>query len=213
MAASPQDFDRSLVEAKEVALAGNAPLVLGAPPTIWEVEGGAVDVFAVPRGETGPRTHLCSVAPGQVLCGVDASPVSSLLAVGPSGTFLRQLPVESLQEIAGNPEAAADLAGRLDGWVGGPFGEITRAAGPKIFEELRPGVETTLAEAGRVTRARAGVVWVRHLEGSSSLLGEADLALGEGDLIPLPEGLWLVSAGEARLAGIPTHDLLATAEL
>ncbi|HSG39516.1 MAG TPA: NHLP bacteriocin export ABC transporter permease/ATPase subunit, partial [Thermoanaerobaculia bacterium] len=104
--------------------------------------------------------------------------------------------------------AAADLAVRLDAWLSGLFGEIARAAAPRVFEELRPGDETRLEEAGRSARPREGVAWVRHLEGGSRLLGEEALGLGNGDLVPVPEGLWLVSDGTARLSSLATGAVL-----
>jgi NHLM bacteriocin system ABC transporter ATP-binding protein len=201
-------LDRALAEGDAVPLAGNAPLLLGASPGIWLVETGAAEVFAVAGDGEGPRTHLCTAAAGQMLCGVaDGAPLS-LLAVGHTGTRLRRLPVDRLRELARDPEAAADLAAGLDGWLAGLLGGISRAAGPKVFAELRPGAETHLAEAGKTARTQEGVAWVRHVEGSSRLLGEPELPLSDGDLVPVPEGLWLVSDGEARISAFGTRDLL-----
>ncbi|HEY4587688.1 MAG TPA: NHLP bacteriocin export ABC transporter permease/ATPase subunit, partial [Thermoanaerobaculia bacterium] len=201
-------LDRARAESEEVPLAGNAPLLLDASPGIWLIETGAAEVFAVPREGGGPRTHLCSVAAGQVLCGAANDAPLSLLAVGHAGTRLRRLAAELLRELARDPEAAAGLAAGLDGWLAGLLGGISRAAGPKVFAELRPGAETHLEEAGKAARTQEGVAWVRHVEGSSRLLGEAELPLSDGGLVPLPEGLWLVSDGEARLAALGTRDLL-----
>ena len=119
----------------------------------------------------------------------------SLLAVGHAGTRLRRLPADRLRELARDPGTAADLAARLDGWLAGLLGGISRAAGPKVFAELRPGAETHLAEAGKAARPREGVAWVRHLEGSSRLLGEAELALRDGRPLPRAGG---ALAGERR---------------
>jgi hypothetical protein len=166
-------LDRALAESEAVPLAGNAPLRLDSSPGVWLVETGTAEVFAVPREGEGPRTHLCSAAAGQVLCGVaDGAPLG-LLVAGHAGTRLRRLSADRLRELARDPETAADLAARLDGWLAGLLGGISRAAGPKVFAELRPGTETYLAEAGKAARPREGVAWVRHLEGSSRLLGEA----------------------------------------
>jgi len=202
-------LDRALAESEEVRLAGNAPLRLDSSPEVWFVEAGSAEVFAVPGGGDGPRIHLCSVAPGQLLCGFQEAAASTLLAVGHAGTSLRRLPADRLRELARDPGTAIDLAARLDGWLAGLLGGISRAAGPKVFAELRPGAETHLAEDGKAARPREGVAWVRHLEGSSRLLGEAELALSDGNLFPVPEGLWLVSEGEARISALGTRDLLA----
>jgi NHLM bacteriocin system ABC transporter ATP-binding protein len=165
-----------------------------------------VEIFAVPRHAVGARLHLCTIAAGGILCGVDPEPRGDrlaelgLLAVGLPGARLRRLP-QALPE--------ADLAARIDTWISGLCGGLTRPAAPKVYDELRPGGEVCWSEAGRTARAREGVVWVRHLEGQSRLLGEETLTVRTGDLVPVPEILWLVSAGEARLSSLSTLDLLA----
>jgi NHLM bacteriocin system ABC transporter ATP-binding protein len=215
--AIPPDLEQALArEGGVVRLAGNAPLPLDSAGDVWFVEEGTVELFAVPRDGSGPRTHLATAPSGQILCGLDPAADGhgfTFLAVGPAGTLLRRLPAERLQELAQEPEAARDLSRRLDAWLAGLFGGLSPAAAPKLFTELRPGAETRLEAAGRTARAREGVVWVRHLEGGSHLLGEPRLALLNGDLLPVPEGLWLVSAGEARISALGTGDLLAGDEL
>lgn len=190
-------------------LAGNAPLPLDSGRDVWLVEAGKVEVFAVPRQGEGTRTHLWTAEAGQALCGFDPDGQSlGLLAVGHPGTRLRRLSESDLRDLTRDPAAAADLAARLDAWVSGLFGEIARAAAPKAFAALTPGGETRLEEAGRSARPGEGVAWVRHLEGGSLLMGEEGLALGDGDLVPVPEGLWLTSAGPARLASLATAAVL-----
>jgi NHLM bacteriocin system ABC transporter ATP-binding protein len=210
----PSLVDRALAESEEIRLAGgNAPLRLSSPSGVWFVEAGSVEVFAVAEGGEGPRIHLCSAAAGRLLCGVEDAAPFSLLAVGHAGTRLRWLPADRFQALARDPDTAADLAARLDGWLAGFLEGVPRVAGPKLFAELRPDTETHLAEAGKAARAQTGVAWVRETEGSTSLMGETELGLGGGDLLPLPEGLWLVSAGEARLSTLATRDLLMGEEL
>lgn len=205
--------ERALAEETgELRLAGNAPLPLGRDSegeALWLVEEGTVEVFAVPRDGAGARTHLCTVGTGQVLCGASPDGLRlGLLAVGHPGTRLRRLPARRWLELARDAPAAAELACRLDGWLQGLLAGVSPGAGPKVYDELRPGAVTHLAEAGRVARVREGVAWVRHLEGETRLLGEEGLAIRDGALVPVPEGLWLVSAGEARVTAAGTGDLL-----
>ena len=180
-----------------IPLSANAPLPL-TEAGVWIVEAGSADIFAVPPD--GVRTHLHTVGPGQILCGTDMDGHGlGLLAVGAPGTTLRRLAPDAI-----SPEL-------IDGWLGGLFGGLSRGAPPRVFEELRPGSEIHLAEAGRVARAQEGVAWVRHLEGESRFLGEDSLALRDGEPtqpMPVPQGAWLVSAGEARIAASSTADLL-----
>src|ERR1700760_1521183 len=109
-------LDRALTEGEAVLLPGNAPLRLGPSPAVWLVETGTAEVFAVLRDGEGPRIHLCTAAAGQGLWGAGAGSPLSRLAVGHSGTRLRRIPGDRLPELARDPEAAADLAARLDGW-------------------------------------------------------------------------------------------------
>jgi NHLM bacteriocin system ABC transporter ATP-binding protein len=194
-------------EPGEVPLAGNAPLPLDFAGDIWLVEEGMAEVFAVPQGESGPRVHLCTVGAGGILCGVDSAPDSghglALLALGAPGTRLRPLPASGLQ----------DLTDRLDAWLAGLCGGLDRPAAPRSFEELSPGTETRLEQAGRPARAREGVAWVRHLEGSTNLLGDERLRVDGAGLFPVPEPVWLVAAGEARLVSFATAEALRDSEL
>jgi ATP-binding cassette subfamily C protein len=194
-----------------LSLAGNAPLPLDSAGSVWLVEAGRVEVFAATGGAAGARTHLASAAAGQALFGCAAAdggrPV--LLAVGLPGTRLRRLDAADLAALLSDPGFAADLAGRLDGWLVRLAAGVAPVAAPKVFAELRPGAETHLDAAGRIARTREGVAWSRHLAGTTHLLGEESLALTDGVPFPVPEGAWLVSAGEARLASEATEALLA----
>ncbi|HSS50325.1 MAG TPA: hypothetical protein VLX28_15415, partial [Thermoanaerobaculia bacterium] len=195
-----------LTEPAEVPLAGNAPFPLNSVDEIWLVEEGMAEVFAVPQGETGPRIHLSTVYAGGILCGFESpeagGPGLGLLAVGAPGTRLRRLPAD---EVHG-------LAGQLDAWLAGLGGGLVHPAFPRSFESLRPGEETRL-EPRRPARSRDGVVWVRHLEGRTNLLGEERLRIEGSGLFPVPETVWLIAAGETRLASCGTAEALRAGAL
>ena len=194
---------------EEVRLAGNAPLLLDRARELYTVQEGTVEIFAMASGGSGSRLHLCTVPAGELLCAVPPRDASGLglLAVGHSDTRLLRIPAAGVRDLARTPGAAADLAARLDRWLLRLFGELSRAVAPKVYEELSPGAETLLEEAGRTARARTGVAWVQHLEGSSLLLGDPRLPLEDGP-VPVPETAWLVSAGRVRISALATGDLL-----
>lgn len=210
---APSEMGR-MVELPQ-ALAGNAPLALDSPACIWLVDEGTVEVFAAvsgPGGLSGPRTHLATATAGQALFGASAGPESGglgLLAIRQPGARLRRLDAGAVRDLARQPGLGADLAAWLDGWLVRLLGEVVPAAAPKLFAELRPGSETHLDGAGGVARAREGVVWTRHLAGSTRLLGEESLAFADGTPIPIPESVWLVSDGATRFSCEATAALLA----
>ncbi|HYG62733.1 MAG TPA: hypothetical protein VEL74_09135, partial [Thermoanaerobaculia bacterium] len=134
-------------EAEPLALAGNAPLSLDSADSVCFVEEGTVEVFAVPLDGSGPRTHLCTVPAGQLLCGAEPDGNGlGFLAVGHTGTRLSRLDLSRLQELAQDPDTAADLAGRLDAWLIRLAAGVFPAAVPRVFEELRAGINIYIEE-------------------------------------------------------------------
>ncbi len=129
------DLERALAkDADEVQLAGNAPLALDSSGAVWFVEEGRVEVFAVPLGAHQARTHLCTVEPGQALCGIEPGRDGhglTFLAAGHAGTRLRRLSVARLRQLAADPALAAELARRLDGWLIRLFSEVSHAVAPQ----------------------------------------------------------------------------------
>jgi NHLM bacteriocin system ABC transporter ATP-binding protein len=68
-------------------------------------------------------------------------------------------------------------------------------------------------DAHETVRAQKGTVWVRHLEGSSRLLGDPDLPPIRGDgLFPLSDPAWLESSGGTTLLGMDTESYVAQDE-
>ncbi len=179
------------------------PLALDATEGAWQVEAGTVEVFAVPRGRTGPRTHLLTVGAGGLLCALSAVADGrhglTLLAVGGAGTRLTHLPVDRLRRAAADTAGAPALARQLDDWLSGLARGLARPPAPKGCAELEPGTETRLEAARLPARAREGVAWVRHLEGRTNVLGEAGLTPAGDGLFPVPEGMWLSALEPARL--------------
>jgi ATP-binding cassette subfamily C protein len=200
-------------EAEEVEAGGNLPFRLAPAETAWFLAAGKVEVFAVrlgPDGSDGPRTHLFSAREGQMIFGVGALENGMvLLAVGNPGTRLLKLAVPRLRQMARDPQVSADLASLIEGWITGLASEIPRATPPKVFAELKPGAEAHLPEPGLFARSSNGVVWVRHIEGSSRFLGDPELTLTpEEYLLPVAERTWLESAAPVRLSSVDTRILL-----
>src|SRR5215210_2119028 len=108
-----RDLDRTTArDTGEIHLAGNAPLPLDSGRDVWLVEEGTVEVFAVPREGSGPRTHLWTATAGQMLCGLDPEKDGhglGLLAVGHPGTRLRPLSEAELRQRVRDPAVAAEL--------------------------------------------------------------------------------------------------------
>ena len=193
-------------EPGELEAGANAPLALDAG-AVWLVRSGAVEVFAVPAGEGGgPRTHLGTAGPGTVLFGARGGGGLALLAVGVRGARVTRVARVVGPRGLGAPPA---VAAAIDGWVRLLTRGLARGAAPKAFRDLAPGVAVRLDAPGEAARPRDGVVWVRHEEGSSRLLGRPSFGLAPGGFAPVAEEAWLVGDGGVGLACAGTAERLA----
>jgi ATP-binding cassette subfamily C protein len=194
---SPTDTSSDLA----IDFVGHAPLERDPAAGPWRVATGTLEVFAVPRGASGPRRHLLTVRAGGLVFGLGSTASSAhglgLLGVGGAGT--RLVPAGPLD---GRPELAADL----DAWLLGLAAGLGTPAAPKGWPEL-PGDGELAFEPGLGARVVAGVSWVEVLEGRATLFGPDDPAL-EG-AFPLPEPWWFLCAEGGRLRVRTTSEVLA----
>jgi ATP-binding cassette subfamily C protein len=210
-------------EAAEVEVSGNLPFHLVPAETAWYVAAGKVEVFSVRpteggnpgnagnAGNAGPRTHVLTARAGQMIFGFPTTSTGLvLLAVGLPGTRLWRLSLASLRQKARDPDFAAGLATLVEEWIAGLTREIPHATPPKDFTALKAGAETRLETAGLAVRPGQGVVWVRHVAGSSRFLGLPELHLDPQEfLLPLSERTWIESATEeVRLSAVDSRILL-----
>jgi NHLM bacteriocin system ABC transporter ATP-binding protein len=202
-------------------VAGNNPLPLDDRDSVWLVTAGRLDVFALPPprdGVAGARFHLLRVETGQLLFGVGKSDVA-LLAVGNPGSQVLRLARQQLQTPPPQgeptppaPDATARVGTLLDAWVQGLTAGVVRgphargAAVPKRVTILEPHKETRLAGGDNAGPAR-GVLWVRHLQGSSHFLGKSGPSLtAEGGFFPLAGPGWLTAGEEEAHLTAETAD-------
>jgi NHLM bacteriocin system ABC transporter ATP-binding protein len=198
--------------AREVT--GNNPLSLDEPETVWVVQSGRVDVFAVPLRDgraAGALIHLLRAEAGQVLVGVaPGGPAarSALLATGIPGCRVVRQAWARLRELAADPSLAGQVAALLEGWVEGLTAGVARDRLPKQFIILEPGKDYSITGGGVASPGR-GTVWVRHGQGSTQFLGKRGLCLDAGDgYFPVAGPGWLVARGDTCLTAVSTGNVL-----
>ena len=198
-----------------VSCAGNLPIDMGDPQSVWFIEKGKVDLFLVERqdgvDQAAPQ-HLLRADSGRLLPGIapqENGTVFGLVAKGLPGTVLWRLPAESLSEIR-----SAELAEHIDTWIMDISAELSRDAGqrPRPDSPVEPG--KTFPEVGGALSSRQGVVWVSQLSpGAGLFLGLIDPTEGDSrgktvaGTIPLTPATWLTLTGETRLFSRSSKDL------
>ena len=202
-----------------VPCAGNLPVKLDDPDSVWFIDQGAVNLFLVEFKdgmEQAAPQHLLRRESGWLLPGVapdvrdnDQDTTLSLVAKGLPGTMLKRLPASLLAEA--HP---AELAGQADTWMNAitdtlsrfanPLPRPTALAEPDLTQTLPPG---TLS-------VRHGVVWItRPAQGAilfMDIVDQAELAEASGTdetMLPLTRTSWVTLFEEATLTGKSTETL------
>ena len=208
-----------------VPCAGNMPVKLDDPDSVWLIDRGAVNLFLLEFKDGVERTapqHLLRRQAGWLLPGVapderdsDEHTTLSLIAKGLPGTLLRRLPASMLSEV--HP---AELAEQIDTWLTAVTDTISRLAShtPRPTALAEPGLTLTLAP-GTLSVTR-GVVWVSEPPRGESLFmgileqGEfAGTRAPHDALIPLTRTSWLTLFDEATISGRSTETLARQGKL
>ncbi len=202
-----------------VPCAGNLPVGLDDPDSIWIVEQGAVHLFLVEFKdgvEQAAPQHLLRREAGQLLLGVapdeDESgngTTLSLIAKGLPDTLLKRLPASLLTEAC-----PAELAEQTDTWLTAITDTLSRFASrlPRPTALAEPGRTRTL-DTG-VLSVRRRTVWISEPPPGAGLfmgiIDPAELRKARGlreAPIPLTRTGWLTLFDEATISGISTETL------
>ena len=202
---------------------------------VWLVEQGHVDVFCVRRDTDGAvlaRVHVARMGENQCLfagCTTQAAetgdsgelPVnggpgqpesrSVLEAVGSAEAGLRFLPLEIARARFGEASLRAAAIRLVDEWVESVCAGLATGAMPQDCEALAPQAAVRL-EAGAMARIGAGVAWVTHLEGGSTLLGPAGPTL-RGIPAPCSSRIWFVAAAPSVVSVTTTAQALESGDV
>ncbi len=194
-------------QGERVLAAGNRPVRLDDPGSLWFVECGALDVFlvGVRNGMAeAPFRHVLRLKAGRLVFGAAGDEELRLLAKGVPDTVLRRIPAvcmtaESHGDTGGLHRVLADDA---DNWIAG----ILSAIAAQIEVQPRPDMllsEGASTEAGGVLMSAGGVVWVRG--GAAQLFGTEDSDVGE--FMPLTRDSWAVLHGPAEVEVLSSGSL------
>jgi NHLM bacteriocin system ABC transporter ATP-binding protein len=199
-----------------IQLTGNRPVSLDKSEYVWFVYNGKVDVFIAHAEDgqpVGARNHLFRVSARHVMFGMNLqdTPIS-LMMVGAPGTQLLRVSLSSLVDLATDAEFTELVALAVDDWITLLSSIIPDALPPRDHEILEPDANITLKNTD-IAYPRKGVVWVKHLAGSSLVAGNDTIPLQEADYpFPISTQTWLQSVGPSKLAVADTETAFSQPE-
>jgi NHLM bacteriocin system ABC transporter ATP-binding protein len=208
---------------ESVSIAGSQAILLDDPDFAYCVVSGKVEVFTVGLQEgrpLGARNHFLTVPAGEAFFGMppDEAQESAFLATSKSGVDIRRIRREELTAMAGDAQAAKQVARLLDGWLLALSTRLTRDISSRPFTDvtLAPGAAASVGP-GKRARPAEGVVWVDADPGRLLYIGLAALSPDEARAFPLTASAWVEPAGDGSeavaLTPRPTAGLLGGAEL
>ncbi len=204
-----------------VPCAGNLPVDLDDPDSVWFIDQGIIDLFLVEFRdgvEAAAPQHLLRCESGRLLWGVAPDEQDNnrkdttlrVIAKGLPGTLLKRLPASLLSDV--HP---AELTTQADTWLTAVTETLSRLVShlPRATALAEPGVTQTLAPC--TLSVRRGVVWVSRPPRGVSLFMDmiapvvelAEASSAPEATIPLTRTAWLTLFGEATLSGKSTETL------
>lgn len=195
-------------------IAGNNPMSLADNTSIWLVEAGTVDVFAIETVLGKPaskRKHLFRVDMGDLVFGINGlgdSGSIELIVSGAVGTKLSGYRYGRLKEVSLAGQNFSIIGQLVERWIDSCLSRLGSEKTPSRYEnlkkssglKLKPGVSATTVD---------GVMWVKHIKGSSSLFGENSYFLGIADrYFPIASRSWLVASENTEIEVLSTEDIV-----
>lgn len=202
-------------EGTSIDTGGNAPVLLKDEDSVWFVESGNVDLFAVRVKDdkpVGSRAHVFRAGEGQILFGVDPGKCGvdiGFLAVGTTDTRLCRLRLSRIQEFAREDLVGQEIILLVDRWITGLSASVQTGLTPKVFVELEAGREISV-DKGDYARPLKGILWVRQKEGGSCFMGRKEWPLVEPNrFFPVSENAWLMAEVESKMEAFNTDVYMA----
>ncbi len=210
---------KSLGEAR--AISAREPVLLDDPRSLWIVERGKVEIFAVDLADgraAGARDHYVTVPEDESFFGMDSGayrlngePMGfGLLAVGQLATRVRRIPVAELRRLASEAPGSERVGRLLDRWIAVLAARLVADRRPSVDARLAKGVALSLREFRKISASREEVLWIPC---RGQLFQQQRLPRTEA-LFPLAPGTWIeATEKDGTLVGRGTAELLARAEL
>ena len=190
-----------------IVSAGNRPIRLDDPQSVWFVERGALDVFLIQYRDGKPVSsakHLLRAESGRLVFGIAEGDTQMVaVAKGVPGSILRHMRLEDVQQQADG----AELAAEVDAWVTEFAAEVARQIWPRPrIDALLAGGESLAAQVGQTLSTRSGfVIW--SAAAGAEYLGTEEPEPGGTGLMPLTSDSWLTITESGRVTGLSSREL------
>ena len=199
-------------QGETLALHSGVPLSLHDSDMVWVVLEGKLDLYLVEMRDgqpEGARHHFLRVEAGNPVMGFEklTAAAFAVIANPAVGSKVLRLHVKQLRQAAsGSPESVLPF---IEKWVENLGSAIADLPAPQNFHISAPGREIVVEGKPTAILPLAGIVWVRHQEGTSCLLGDNQMPpIEPGRFFPVSRWAWLLCASPSHAGCVETRDWL-----
>jgi NHLM bacteriocin system ABC transporter ATP-binding protein len=182
------------------------------PGAVWIVRSGKLDLFLVDVADgepAGARYHFLRVDVGSAVFGMNHPRLGTMIAgAATPGT---QLLCVSQSELRSRPALHSEISvgglAILEEWIANLGSSALVGAVPRIVEDLTAGTILEVAEDCKPILPVDGVLWIKHLQGSSRFLNTNEIDPIDGSsCFPISRNGWLRPAPNTRVVALTSID-------
>ncbi len=198
---------------KVIETAGNSPYWMN-DDAIYYVTNGSINIFVAETGEdnypSGSRLHLGNLTTGWIFTGfgnITDYPGVGIIAVGNSKSEVYRIEKSSFSELMTNSSYTESATDVLEKWIEKLLTDTYEPFRVMDYSDCMPSERMEYGK-DTVVLAKERMLWLKHLSGSSSLMGFEDEVIA-GDLYyPVSESIYLKTLTETAVECITTIELL-----
>ncbi|HTU45284.1 MAG TPA: NHLP bacteriocin export ABC transporter permease/ATPase subunit [Bryobacteraceae bacterium] len=162
--------------------------------SVWVVIEGSLDLFLQKTSENqcvGPRYHALRVEAGNAVFGADADDDRFVFVACPAqGTKIVNTSYQLLHAWLSDESKHSTAERLLDNWIIALSEAACNSAVPKKFVSLKPD-DLLEFETSAVLAPVDGVLWAKHLTGTSRFVGAQNIPSLDGHFFPVSTKGWL----------------------
>jgi NHLM bacteriocin system ABC transporter ATP-binding protein len=183
----------------------NRPFPVEDPASVWIVQAGKLDLFLVrlKDGEAaGARRPVMRVEEGHAVFGIgEVHPDWTIVATAVPGTQLLEVSLVALREALADGRAD-QVRSLVEPWILQLSALVSTIAPSQASATLQPAGELKLSYQPQPVMPRDGVLWVKHLQGSSRFIDDPAFPVNGNGWFPVSRQGWLQAEPQSRLMAI-----------
>ena len=205
-------FGEDNLQREILSIKNNESILLNHPETVWLIQSGSVEVFAVTVNKgtiVGSRRHLFTCHPQDLLLSTKPSlgqTDTQMLALALNNIELLKIDRECFERLILNTDAVIKKG--IENWLNKLSTLVENVVVPTVQTKTSYRKQIELADGQTFQPQANEMIWVKIDSGYGRWLGKEELTITPvTGAIPLTAPMWLEADGDTKLSLIPDYAL------